>query len=120
MKENDFENYVMMNPYLFSLLKANEFVVFAEIIRLCNINRNFASLKYFKERLNISVNTIRKAINQLVMLKLISRYKDVNVGCYCYNLNLDVIADVYKKLNSFDSIEERCAFCEKYIEDCNK
>lgn len=54
------------------------------------------------------------------MLKLISRYKDVNVGCYCYNLNLDVIADVYKKLNSFDSIEERCAFCEKYIEDCNK
>lgn len=118
MKENDFENYVMMNPYIFSLLNPNEFIVFAEIIRLCNINSNFASLKYFKERLNISINTIRKAINQLVILKLISKHQDYNVGCCCYNLNLNVIADVYKKLNSFNSIEERQLYCEQYVESC--
>lgn len=118
MKENDFENYVMVNPYLFSLLNPNEFVVFAEIIRLCNINRNFASLKYFKERLNLSIGTIRKSIEKLIKLKLISRYQDYNVGCHCYSLNIEVIADVYDKLNSFDTIADRHSFCQKYIGEC--
>ena len=117
MKENDFENYVMMNPYLFSLLNPNEFVVFAEILRLCNINRNFASLGHFKEQLNMSIGTIRKSIDKLIKLNLISRCYDYNIGCHRYSLNLDVIADVYNKLNSLD-IEERLSYCQKYIDEC--
>lgn len=117
MKENNIENYVMMNPYLFSLLKANEFVVFAEIIRLCNINNNFVPLGHFKEQLNMSINTIRKTIDKLINLNLISRCYDYNIGCHCYSLNLDVIANIYNKLNSY-SIEERHSYCQKYIDEC--
>lgn len=118
MKEDFNKEYVMCNINMISLLTANEFVVFNEIIYLCNNNRNCLSLKCLESQLKMSINTIRKAINQLVILKLISKHQDYNVGCCCYNLNLDVIADVYKKLNSFNSIEERQLYCEQYVESC--
>ena len=109
--------YVLYNTNLTYLLTANEIVTFYQIVHVCNINRNYASLNYLARLLNHSNKTVQKSITKLLQLNLISRERNYS-GTYYYTLNLEVIADVYNKLNSCHTLEERDTFCKEYVKDC--
>lgn len=111
--------YVLYNTNLTYLLTANEIVTFYQIVHVCNINRNYASLNYLKNLLNMSLNTIKKSIEKLILLKLIERNKNYN-STFFYTLNLESIEHIYNNVNSCHKLEERKAFCKQYIEDCIK
>lgn len=111
--------YVLYNTNLTYLLTANEIVTFYQIVHVCNINRNYASLNYLKNLLNMSLNTIKKSIEKLILLKLIERNKNYN-STFFYTLNLESIEYIYNNVNSCHKLEERKAFCKQYIEDCIK
>lgn len=116
---NSAKFYVLYNTNLTYLLSANEIVTFYQIVHVCNIERNYASLNYLKNLLNMSVNTIKKSIEKLVLLNLIERRKNYNSTFY-YTLNLEAIAYIYNNVNSCHRLEKRKEFCKQYIEDCIK
>lgn len=111
--------YVLYNTNLTYLLSSNEIVTFYQIVHVCNIERNYASLNYLKNLLNMSLNTIKKSIEKLILLKLIERNKNYN-STFFYTLNLESIGYIYDNVNSCHKLEERKAFCKQYIEDCIK
>lgn len=116
---NTAKYFVLYNTNLTYLLTANEIVTFYQIVHVCNINRNYASLNYLKNLLNMSLNTIKKSISKLVSLKLITRHKNYN-STFSYTLNLESIDYIYNKVNSFHRLEDRKQFCKEYIEECAK
>lgn len=116
---NSSKFYVLYNPNMRFLLTANEMCTFYQIVHICNLNRNSASLNFLAKLLKTSNKTLQKITNQLITLKLISRNRS-HYGTYYYTLNLEVIAEVYDKLNSCHTLEDREVFCKKYIEDCEK
>lgn len=116
---NSSKFYVLYNPNMRFLLTANEMCTFYQIVHICNLNRNSASLNFLAKLLKTSNKTLQKITNQLITLKLISRNRS-HYGTYYYTLNLEVIAEVYDKLNSCHTLEDREIFCKKYIEDCEK
>lgn len=116
---NSSKFYVLYNPNMRFLLTANEMCTFYQIVHICNLNRNSASLNFLAKLLKTSNKTLQKTTNQLITLKLISRNRS-HYGTYYYTLNLEVIAEVYDKLNSCHTLEDREVFCKKYIEDCEK
>ena len=111
--------YVLYNTNLTYLLSSNEIVTFYQIVHVCNIGRNYASLNYLKNLLNMSLNTIKKSIEKLILLKLIERNKNYN-STFFYTLNLESIGYIYDNVNSCHKLEERKTFCKQYIEDCIK
>lgn len=116
---NSSKFYVLYNPNMRFLLTANEMCTFYQIVHICNLNRNSASLNFLAKLLKTSNKTLQKTTNQLITLKLISRNRS-HYGTYYYTLNLEVIAEIYDKLNSCHTLEDREIFCKKYIEDCEK
>lgn len=109
--------YVLYNTNLTYLLSSNEIVTFYQIVHVCNINRNYASLNYLARLLNQSNKTVQKSISKLLQLNLISREKNYS-GAYYYILNLEVIKEIYDKLNSCHKLEDRERFCVEYIASC--
>lgn len=111
--------YVLYNTNLTYLLSSNEIVTFYQIVHVCNIGRNYASLNYLARLLNQSNKTVQKSINKLLLLNLITREKNYS-GAYYYTLNLEVIKEIYDKLNSCFKLEDRERFCVEYIASCTE
>lgn len=111
--------YVLYNTNLTYLLSSNEIVTFYQIVHVCNIGRNYASLNYLARLLNQSNKTVQKSINKLLLLNLITREKNYS-GAYYYTLNLEVIKEIYDKLNSCFKLEDREHFCVEYIASCTE
>ncbi len=111
--------YVLYNTNLTYLLSSNEIVTFYQIVHVCNIGRNYASLNYLARLLNQSNKTVQKSINKLLLLNLITREKNYS-GAYYYTLNLEVIKEIYDKLNSCFKLEDREHFCLEYIASCTE
>lgn len=109
--------YVLYNTNLTYLLSSNEIVTFYQIVHVCNIGRNYASLNYLARLLNQSNKTVQKSITKLLQLNLISRERNYS-GAYYYTLNLEVIKEIYDKLNSCHKLEDRERFCVEYIASC--
>lgn len=109
--------YVLYNTNLTYLLSSNEIVTFYQIVHVCNIGRNYASLNYLARLLNQSNKTVQKSISKLLQLNLISREKNYS-GAYYYTLNLEVIKEIYDKLNSCHKLEDRERFCVEYVASC--
>ena len=103
---NSSKFYVLYNPNMRFLLTANEMCTFYQIVHICNLNRNSASLNFLAKLLKTSNKTLQKITNQLITLKLISRNRS-HYGTYYYTLNLEVIAEVYDKLNSCHTLEDK-------------
>lgn len=115
--DNTAKFYVLYNTNLTYLLSSNEIVTFYQIVHVCNIGRNYASLNYLARLLNQSNKTVQKSISKLLQLNLISREKNYS-GAYYYTLNLEVIKEIYDKLNSCHKLEDRERFCVEYIASC--
>ena len=115
--DNTAKFYVLYNTNLTYLLSSNEIVTFYQIVHVCNIGRNYASLNYLARLLNQSNKTVQKSISKLLQLNLISREKNYS-GAYYYTLNLEVIKEIYDKLNSCHKLEDRERFCVEYVASC--
>lgn len=109
--------YVLSNTNLFYLLNVYEFAVFNQIIHINDIDMNYASLNFLSELMNLSKNTVKKAVERLVALQMIERKRSLN-GTYCYTLNVSKIEEIYNSVNSYRKIEDRKRYCEEYAASC--
>lgn len=109
--------YVLSNTNLFYLLNVYEFAVFNQIIHINDIDMNYASLNFLSELMNLSKNTVKKAVERLVALQMIERKRSLN-GTYCYTLNVPKIEEIYNNVNSFRKIEDRKRYCDEYLASC--